>query len=325
MLLNLSLIIPHQNQSDELNLLFDSIIKLNDFPSEIIIVDSSSKPLSVIQKFEDFCSSHQISLVILRGDNLYPGHARNLGITKASYPILAFLDTQTLPENNWLSSYNDLIQNEDLDGILGSTLYEAQTFQEKVIRGATYGCKPITTLPGSILRKSIFYKTGVFLPNTRAGEDADWMERTRLFGIKFDLSSSYLSYRGLFSVSSSAILKKWHRNYIHTSKLTFFKPHRDFYLYMFFIFLIVIAYNWNSVVASWDPANDLYIPNITKIMFGTLALLYAFVRGMLMPLKKGVQLAFLFPFGFISILLISFLIDLVKFFAFTQTKLTTLR
>ncbi len=325
MLLNLSLIIPHQNQLDELNLLFESIIKLNDLPREIIVVDSSNRPISVIQKFEDFCSSHQISLIILMEESLYPGHARSLGITKASYPILAFLDTQTLPENNWLSSYNDLIQNEDRDGILGSTLYEAKTFQEKAIRGATFGCRPITTLPGSIIRKSVFDKTGVFLPNTRAGEDADWMERTKLFDIKFDFSSSFLSYTGLFSISLSAILKKWYRNYIHTSKLPFFKPHRDFYLYMFFIFLIVVAYNWNSVIASWDPADDLYIPNITKIMFGSLALLYSVVRGILMPLKKGVRLAFLFPFGFIAILLISFLIDLVKFFAFTRTKLTTLR
>jgi glycosyltransferase involved in cell wall biosynthesis len=325
MLLNLSLIIPHQNQLEALNLLLKSISLLDDLPSEIIIIDSSSKPMLKNPKFEDFCALHQIQFIIHEGVNLFPGHARTIGITKASHPIIAFLDAQTLPPRDWLESYHELILDESKDGIMGSTLYAAYTFQEKVIRASTYGCKPIITLPGSILRKAVFNKTGVFIPGTRAGEDMDWMERAKLQNLDLNISSNPLDYTGLDSVSSLEILKKWYRNYVHTAKLPFFKPHRDLYIYMFFILLILAAYNWNSVVASWDPVNELYIPNITKITFGLLLSLYAIVRSLLMPLRKGVQISFLFPFGFIAILLLSFCIDFIKFCAFAQTKITTLR
>ena len=325
MLLNLSIIVPHQNQLDELIVLLESISQLDDLPREIIVVDSSRKPIMLSQQFADFCESHEIQLIVERRNHLFPGHARSIGITKASYPIIAFLDTQTIPPRDWLSSFHELILNEGKDGVLGSTLYSANTFEEKVIRAATYGCKPIITLPGSILRISVFDKTGAFLPDTRAGEDTDWMERARLHNLNLDRSSKSMHYTGLHSANSQEILKKWHRNYLHTAKLPFFKPHRDFYLYMFFILLILIAYNWNSVIASWNPADELYIPNVTKIMFGALILIYTFVRGLLMPLKKGVKITFLLPFGFLAILLLSFFIDLVKFCAFAQTKLTTFR
>jgi hypothetical protein len=325
MLLNLSLIIPHQNQLESLIDLFQSISQLDDLPSEIIVIDSSTKSMPRNEQFEDFCMSHQIQFKIEEGAHLFPGHARTIGLSKASHPIIAFLDAQTLPPRDWLGPYHGLILDDRKDGILGSTIYAANTFQEKVIRAATYGCKSITTLPGSILRKSVFNTTGVFLPNTRAGEDTDWMERTKLHNLDLDMSLSPLNYTGLHSVNSLEILRKWHRNYIHTSKLPFFKPHRDFYLYMFFILSILIAYNWNSVIASWNPADELYIPNITKITFGLLLTLYSIVRGLMMPLKKGVQISFLFPFGFIATLLLSFCIDFIKFCAFAQTKITTLK
>ena len=58
----------------------------------------------------------------------------------------------------------------------GICLFKATTIFQKIIKSLTYGNKLSETLPGTVIKKSLFNNLGGFL-NIRAGEDLEWFQR----------------------------------------------------------------------------------------------------------------------------------------------------
>ena len=215
MLKEVSLIIPCQNAEKKLVKLLERIHSWEAIPNEIIIVDSSLVKLSISEDFILFAKKFNIHLSIINKKNLYPGHARNIGIINAKNSLMAFLDTSTIPSNTWLSSGLKKIYEGNYDGVWGKTYYQAQTYISKIIRASTYGTKPIKTFPGSVIKKSVFNKCGLFIETARAGEDGDWMARAELhrINISYPNPKEFLNYDELNHTNIRDVLKKWFRNY----------------------------------------------------------------------------------------------------------------
>ncbi len=322
MIKEVSLVIPSQNAEIDLQQLLRSIPNWEAIPNEIVIVDSSENKLLIPEDFKLFTKKLNIRLLIIYEKDLYPGHARNVGISNSKNTLLAFLDTSTFPSNKWLSSGLNLINIKNNEGVWGNTLYQADTFTSKIFRACTFGEKPIRTFPGSIFNKNIFDRCGLFIETTRAGEDGDWMSRAELHEIKISSPEEVLSYDKLNFMSIKKLIKKWFRNNMFGAKLPFYRAHRDFYYYAISFVAVVIAFNWNWILASWDEQSIFYIPNITKISILIILIIYIFMRGIFLPRKKGVNLSFVFPINFIFIFLLSVLLDLTKALAFAYSKLT---
>ena len=320
MVIEVSLIIPSQNADTKLHELLRGIPDWERIPNEIIIVDSSEKESIIPKDIELSINKLGIDLLVLYENNLYPGHARNIGISSASNSLLAFLDTSTQPTSKWLSDGLSLMKAKNSDGIWGKTYYQANTFSSKIFRACTFGTKPIRTFPGSILNKKIFNRCGLFIESTRAGEDGDWMSRAELQEIDIVNPEEILNYDQLNSMSIKKLIKKWFRNNMFGAKLPFYRAHRDFYYYAISFVAVVIAFNWNWILASWDEESIFYIPNITKISILIILIIYIFMRGIFLPQKKGVNLSFIFPINFIFIFLLSILLDLTKTLAFAYSK-----
>jgi len=83
---------------------------------------------------------------------------------------------------------------------------------------------------------------------------------------------------------------------------------------------IIIAFNWNRVFDPTGIENDFFIPNITKISVLVIFLAYLFLRGVVLPMRKGSSLKFIFPLNFILISIMSFLLDLTKTIAYGYSK-----
>ena len=308
------------NAEPNLHILLGRIPFWEIIPNEIIIIDSSDSQLTVPDDFKLFSRKYNIQLRIFFEENLYPGHARNIGIMNASNFMLAFLDTSTHPNDKWLSSGLELMKIENTDGVWGRTFYQADSFISKIIRASTFGEKPIRTFPGSILNINIFNRCGLFIETTRAGEDADWMGRADLQKIKMSFSKEFLNYDQLNFTSIIGLIKKWFRNYKHGANLPFFSTHRGYYYYGVSFLAVLMAFNWNRVLAAWDRESILFIPNITTISAILILTIYIIVRGIMLPQKKGVNLRFIFPINFIFIFLLSAILDLTKTLAFTASK-----
>lgn len=316
----ISLIIPSKNAESKLTQLLESILSWKIIPNEIIIIDSSDEKYKISPTFELFVKKSGIRLITIHKQNLYPGHARNIGINSSTNTLLAFLDTSTQPNSRWLSSGINLMDLNKSDGVWGNTYYQATKFSTKIFRACTYGELPIRTFPGSILNKDIFSKCGLFIENTRAGEDGDWMSRAELHRFKILLPEEFLKYDKLNFLNFKALINKWFRYYTFTAKLPFFRAHKDLYYYGVSFVAILLAYNWNRVLASWDTESIFFIPNITKISIALIIILYTFLRGVLLPKKKGAKLNFILPFNFILFAIFSAILDLTKALAFSYSK-----
>lgn len=315
-----SLIIPFKSEKNKLIILLGEIPNWKVAPNEIIIINTDQKQLSFPSDIEFFAKQHNINIRILHRERLYPGHARNIGISNASNPLLAFLDTSTHPCNDWLSNGLGVLDSYNYQGIWGKTYYQAENFLPKIFRAATYGQNPIQTLPGSILHINIFKKCGLFVESTRAGEDGDFMGRVELHNINMCQSEIFLSYDKLNQMSFVEIIKKWYRNHFNAASLPFFRAHKDIYFYCISFAAIVFAYNWNRVFDPTGLENSLFIPNITKISILLFFLVYVFLRGIYLPMRKGISLKFIFPLNFIFIAFCSGLLDFSKILAFTKAK-----
>lgn len=322
MIRDVSLIIPSQNAEKNLFKLLYCIPDWETIPNEIIIVDSSDDKLIIPDYFNIFVKNNNIKLSIIHGKSLYPGHARNIGINSSDNNFLAFLDTSTMPKKTWLSSGLEIVSTQNSAGVWGKTYYEADKFLAKICKASTFGDKPIKTFPGSILKKNVFNRCGLFIENTRAGEDGDWMGRVLLHDLDISVPYEFLTYGELKELSLLKIIKKWFRNYVHSSQLPYSRAHKNFYYYGLSLFAVLVAFNWNAVTASWDTESPLYVPNITKLSLLILLISYTFLRGIYMPSKKGISLKFILPINFIFISLFSAMIDFVKILAFALSKFT---
>ena len=79
-----------------------------------------------------------------------------------------------------------------------------------------------------------------------------------------------------------------------------------------FIAFIAATYRWNKVVAGWIEDSPLFFPHITKIYIASIFSLAVLVRGVYMPIKRKVDLEFIFPFKWLLIGLIGVGLDLSK-------------
>lgn len=324
MLREASLIIPSYNSEKSLLDLLASLSDWSDLPKEILVIDSSEVAPILPKKFIDFFNTSGVSFHLITQQKMYPGQARNLGISKSTFEIICFLDVLTLPSNDWFEKGFQKISNKSIDGIWGLTFYSAKTIFQKIIRACTFGALPIKTLPGAFVKKNVIDTTGLFIEFTRAGEDADWMSRVQLHNFVFQNSDRPLNYNGLLDLSFLQLVKKWYRNYFFSAKLPYLTPHKDIYFYIAAIFMIIIAFNWNTlsydpVMKGWNTASFAYIPNVTKISILFFAFFYITVRGIYLPLKKGINILFILV-NLPAILFISLILDFVKSLAFLTSR-----
>ncbi len=78
------------------------------------------------------------------------------------------------------------------------------------------------------------------------------------------------------------------------------------------IFITLAVFNWNAVIAGWMEDAVLYVPHITKMYVSGVILASILYRGILLPLKRKVETAYLLPFRWIKVSLLGLSLDMVK-------------
>ena len=134
---------------------------------------------------------------------------------------------------------------KNADFVKGLTIFEADTYFKKLLRATTYGCSPCGTLPGSIVKKEIFEKSGGFIPSIRSSEDVEWIERIKSMGYKTDTVRDSVSiYYGLPGNLWSAI-KKYYKFAMAGAQTEVFKGHKYLYMSALLILFTILIYKWN--------------------------------------------------------------------------------
>ena len=150
--MNISLIIPVKNDYEAFSQLMNAINDQVLLPKEIIIIDSS-----VDDKIKKISESHFLSNLIkyYKFSNKYPGEARNIGINKSNFDLVAFLDSKTIPHKEWLRNQKEELINNNLDVVFGRTKYFSKNKFHDFVKAATFGNISHVTTPGSIIKRNI--------------------------------------------------------------------------------------------------------------------------------------------------------------------------
>ena len=98
-LLDICVVVPVQNNEKYLSAIFHGVDNQSLPPREIVIVDSSSnnKISNLINEWNG-----AVPIKHIKVDSSYPGDARNIGVEIAKSEWIAFLDSTTVPEHDWL-------------------------------------------------------------------------------------------------------------------------------------------------------------------------------------------------------------------------------
>lgn len=316
-----SIIVPSLATLEEITPLIVSLYNSTVWANQLIIVDVGQR-IHQVSVFPDFISPRFLAhMTIVQSDTiLYPGEARNKGLTYAKFDFIAFLDVHTLPDPLWMQSAFSLIKDSDSGIVHGLTKYVTDSRFQQLVIDSTYGRDPIKTIPGSMITTMFFNRIGNFLPNIRSGEDTDWLIRCSQFFAGSRVNSVPLIYNKV-PRSYTQLFLKWYRNYSSCAAICFHLQYQRFvYVSTLCTCLILIAYNWNSVIASWDFNNPFYAHNITKIVAMILVFLYSLIRGLYMPFSRGVPLRCLLPLRFFRLAVICLVIDSAKVGAFLLTR-----
>ena len=192
----ISIVIPTYNDLNSLSQLIEKILNQTFLPKEIIIIDASTN--NDIRNYVKNINT-KIDIIFKSYFNYngfscgYPGQSRNIGIQLAQYDYVAFLDTKTFPEPDWLEFQINNLKDKNKDIIFGSTKFISTNLLQDLYYSSSYGNDIHETVPGS-LGKTSFLSKYHFIENARAGEDLEWKNRIKFNSNLYCNSSSFLSY-----------------------------------------------------------------------------------------------------------------------------------
>ena len=266
---NISIIIPIRNHSIPLARVLSSINHQSLAPNEVVIVDSSTdnSVRELISNFEGL-----FPILYHCEKDTYPGEARNIGVGLANGNWIAFLDSKTIPYEDWLERYRHFVQAYHVDAVFGVTQFDANSPFQKALRAATYGKIGHHTVPGTLINKKVFTDSGGYLEHVRMGEDIEWRERLINNGLNIHKPDEpVVTYHDL-PHNLSSTLKKYLTSAYHTARLNILRNVKDAYLTLLLILSAIILPKWNYLIGGWDT-NPLFIPHVTKIYFMALVFL----------------------------------------------------
>jgi len=374
-ILPICVVIPAYNNKKSFENVLDAVCNQTMRPKQIVIIDSSDTNEIEINfhKYND-----KIEIIYKKVERSFPGRARNLGAQIASEKYLAFLDSKTIPNRNWLLSSFAMLK--DYEVVFGSVHHIGVSSYQKLICAAIYGENTLEHISGSLMLKSVFLKIGFFNEKSRAGEDVAWKERVKesglnyyvptevsavyseipsnlLFHIKrafiYQMHGSFLDiqqstrvvFLSLFLIFLATLVPSWNDLIFNYEKSALFVPHITKFFLVFlglFIFIniillkfsiikfrnrrsvkfliylsiiiwfFVVADNWNAAIPAWDESSPFFVPHLTKLYLVSLLALSFIGRGIIFPIKRGVQNKYLFPYRWVGIGLIGLILDISK-------------
>ena len=306
--LDISVVVPAFQAERYLPLLLEKIQAQTLLPKEIVVVDSSPTN-STAELLTNLTGP--IPVVYKKVGFAYPGHARNIGVELASFQWIAFLDCRTCPNIDWLEISASVAQKSGVEFVQALCVSEANTFFKNIMLAATYGREVMRTLPGSLIQKKAFEKSGGFLPMIRAGEDLEWTRRLKTLGISsVSLGMATIQYDG-FPESLWGAVRKWFTYSIASAAIDVSNYQKKIYFVVFIVFMVALVYQWNFVLSSYF-VSALYIPHITKIFVILLFITYVIYRGIVRPRQVKMPWSYLLPWRWMVVSFVGCCLDTVK-------------
>ena len=257
MQIKISVVIPCYNSEEFIANTFESLLSQTIYPDEIIMIDDGSidNTVNVVRNIKNKYKD-KIDLSIIESEHLGPGNARNIGIKKAKYDWISFLDSDDLWEKNKIQyvkniisenhSFNFFCHNEKV--IKGNKIFVnnySKKFQRESNLFDQLYIKNLFSTSAVTCKKSLFFKYGFFRKDFSSAQDYEmWLRLSpylKPFFINLELGS-YILRKG--SISSKNFFRRIHNElritFLYYNKVNIFK-------FIYKIIRVVVYYLYKSI------------------------------------------------------------------------------
>ena len=189
---SVTVVVPYFNEAQSIKYTLESIAKQSVTAKRAIFVNSSSSDNTFdlvnewIKKNQQFFST--------KFDNLFestcnPGSSKNIGIKHTETEWIAFMDCGQKIGSDWLKKQLEFIKRNDVDVAFGVVFMHGINWIDRCAVAQTYGYKVSRPcVPSTLVKKSVFDKTGLFLEGRRSGYDMAWIAKVKTIGINFSVN-----------------------------------------------------------------------------------------------------------------------------------------
>lgn len=270
---NITVIIPTYNSGKHISRVLDRLYKeSNSIPKQVIIVDGYSTDSTLVKARE-----YPVEIYFEPNRNL--ATARNIGIKYSKNKIIAFTDSDCIPDRRWIERIANCFQNDPkLVGVGGRLLrlepknnieaFSGKVFLNEIMKFPTQIIKPYQKfLPGSFITANCAYRKEAlmeiggfneFFKNN--GEDIDLFWRMiDKFPRRLLYNPSIIVYHN-FPDTYIGLIKKYFQYGIASSKLA------KFHLKTPRIDTIIYKKLWENFKDLISPSNSLRKENFLHLI-----------------------------------------------------------
>lgn len=211
-----SVIVPVYNGERFLRESIESILNQQYKEIEIIIIDDGSTDRSA-----EIAKSYE-NVHYINQSNQGPSVARNMGIQTSKGNFISFLDCDDVWYSEKLKvQMKYLIDHPDI----GFVFAHRKMIVEKCITKPPWykehlfdNASPVLCASALLARKNVFIKVGGYNPDYRFGENAEWLTRTKDFGIKMAILPETLLEQRLHDKNQTYHLNEMRSNILKALK-----------------------------------------------------------------------------------------------------------
>jgi glycosyltransferase involved in cell wall biosynthesis len=302
--MQISVVIPVLNEESALPGLLEALLNQTRPPEEILVVDADSTDRSVDIVLEWGRKDQRVRY--LKGRRGGCGIGRNIGIQAAACEWIVILDCGMIPIRSWLESLEGTQQRAGVQAVFGTCLYQPVSAFQKALCAVAWGSRPVPVVPCSLFHRSVFNSVGLFREDLEAVEDREWTKRfLEHFTSRCVMDDAVTPHYDVPG-DIGAVYGKWFRYSRCVVRAGVLGDAQAVYFLGIPLAIMAAAYSW-------------------KVTIG-LIILYAGLRGLVMPIRKGVSFVWLIePANFVRILTIASVIDVAKALGFAVERYHMIR
>jgi glycosyltransferase involved in cell wall biosynthesis len=184
----ITVIVPYYNEESTIEYTLERV-GMQSLPAKaaVFVNSSSSDSSSII--VDNWIKKNQARF-ITRFSNVFvgtrdPGSSKNVGIVLSNTEWVAFMDCGQEFDFDWLRGQMSYAIAHQLEVVSGVVYLTGANWLDRCAVAQTYGYKRSRPcLPTTLVKKSVFERTGLLLEGRRAGYDTAWPIRLKRLGIQ---------------------------------------------------------------------------------------------------------------------------------------------
>lgn len=274
---DITVVVPYHNEIQTIELTLEQIGRQTLSAKHAIFVNSSSTD-NTSDILDEWIKKNQHRFST-KFENIFentnnPGSSKNVGVRRANTEWIAFMDCGQRFEVDWLEKQYRFVEENNVEVAFGVVYLSGVNWVDRCAVAQTYGYKRNRPcVPSTLVKKTVFDKTGLFLEGRRSGYDMAWRIKLKKINVKWGINESVkITYRGVNFASTITHLFK--KSIMYARPALGLEGYPIPYYYIFFLILFLFS------------ASQSY--RVTALVF----LVYLLSRVFVTPVVKSHSLIF---------------------------------